>query len=283
MPTMTTEEAIVHLRADPATRDLIIKTYLDEDVPAAAARFTESEEWRETLRWIAHASGQVAGGVVIDVGAGTGIVSYAFAKAGAARVWALEPDPSAVVGQGALRQLTPGLPIEIVGAYGEGLPFRDASVDVVYARQVLHHTHDLDRVLREAARVLRSGGVFMACREHVVDDADQLAQFLAAHPVHQLAGGEHAYSLDRYRSAIIGAGLTLVRQLAPYDSVITAYPMRTQAQVENLVRDNLAQRLGAIGAAIAGIGLVDRLVRGLIEVRRAYPGRMYAFVAQKAI
>jgi hypothetical protein len=39
--------------------------------------------------------------------------------------------------------------------------------------------------------------VLLATREHVVDDPAQHAEFLARHPVHQLAGGENAFSLPR--------------------------------------------------------------------------------------
>ncbi len=112
-----------------------------------------------------------------------------------------------------------------VAAFGSELPLADASVDVVYCRQVLHHLiPDLDRALAECARVLRPGGLFVAVREHVVDDEGQLEVFLAEHPVHRLAGGEHAWSLPTYLSAIRGAGLTIVDELGPWDSIINAFP-----------------------------------------------------------
>jgi SAM-dependent methyltransferase len=152
------------------------------------------------------------------VGAGTGIASYAFARSGAREVVALEPDPSDVIGQGAIRRLVGALPIVVEGGWGEALPFADGRFDLVYLRQVLHHARDLDALVRECARVAAPGGVVIATREHVVDDERQLAEFLATHPVHRLAGGEHAFALPAYVAAFRRAGLAPLRVLGPLDS-----------------------------------------------------------------
>jgi SAM-dependent methyltransferase len=50
-------------------------------------------------------------------------------------------------------------PQRIRNAYGESLPFPDGSFDIVYSGNVLEHTADPPRVLAEALRVLRKGGV----------------------------------------------------------------------------------------------------------------------------
>jgi SAM-dependent methyltransferase len=44
----------------------------------------------------------------------------------------------------------------------KGLPFRDASFDVVVCEQVMEHLDDPAALVREAARVLRPGGLFVA-------------------------------------------------------------------------------------------------------------------------
>ena len=113
----------------------------------------------------------------------------------------------------------------------EELPIADATVDVVYSRQVLHHAAELDRFVGEVARILRPGGVLLACREHVVDDDAQKRAFLAAHPVNRLAGGENAFALPEYIAAIAAAGLALDRSLGPWDSIINAFPqVRSSAE-----------------------------------------------------
>ncbi len=50
--------------------------------------------------------------------------------------------------------------LTIVSAYGEQLSFDDASFDTVVTTLVLCMVGDLDKVIREARRVLRPGGSF---------------------------------------------------------------------------------------------------------------------------
>ena len=176
---------------------------LGPDVVASAHRFEATGEFAAVRALLGD---RLRGASVVDVGAGTGIASYAFARAGAAKVWAVEPDRSGEVGRGAMAKLMAGLPIEGVDAFGEQMPLPDACADIVYTRQVLHHAHDLPALLRECARLLKPGGVFLACREHVANSEDELRRFLESHPVHQLAGGEYAFTYQQYVSAITGAG-----------------------------------------------------------------------------
>jgi SAM-dependent methyltransferase len=274
---MSIDEAVRHMRSQPRYAELVCDAYLGPDVLDSARRFATSGEFAEVKRLIGDALPRA---VIVDLGAGTGIASWAFATAGAGRVVAVEPDLSSEVGQGAIRRLSGGLPIEIVSAFGERIPLANATADVVYARQVLHHTRDLPQVARECARILRPGGVFLACREHVVDDDAQLSAFLAAHPMHQLAGGENAYSLAQYVDAVRAAGLALSATIGPWDSVINAFPaVRSQAELQSLPRRRLEERFGVAGAIASAIPSVKRLVWS--RITRPVPGRMYTLVARK--
>ncbi len=184
------DEAIRTLRQDARYADIVRDSYLEPDVHASAERFFHSAEFFEVRRLLGV---QMQESRILDLGAGVGIASYAFVKSGAHRVYAIEPDMSDEVGCGALKRLAADIPsIRIIRGLGEHIPLASGSMDIVYVRQVLHHTHDLLLVLSECARVLRKGGVFLACREHVVDNAGQLRVFLNRHPIHQLAGGENA-------------------------------------------------------------------------------------------
>jgi SAM-dependent methyltransferase len=276
---MTTDEAILHLRADPQYAQLIRDSYLEEDTRACVERFASSAEFA-AVRALVRA--KLEGGSVLDLGAGTGLASYALAQAGAARVYALEPDPSAVVGRGAIERLGLGPNVELLEAAGEEIPLPDGALDLVYARQVLHHITDLTRLMRECARVLKRGGLLLATREPVADDDEQLRTFLAEHPVHQLAGGEHAYRLDEYTGAIAGGGLRLRRVFGPYDTIINAFPeVQTQEELELLPRRTLEQRLGRLGALASALPGVKRVVRARLN-RYPLPGRLYSFLAERA-
>lgn len=89
---------------------------------------------------------------VVDVGAGTGILTGALAHLGA-DVVAVEPDQAMLA---ELRRQLPG--VRAVEGSAEALPLPDQSMDAVLCGQAMHW-FDLDRALPEIARVLRPGGV----------------------------------------------------------------------------------------------------------------------------
>ena len=275
---MTPTQAVQYLRSKPECADLIRDAYMGQDVLADAERFAASDEFDAVMALI---DGGLHDRVVMDIGAGAGAACYAFALNGAKAVYAVEPDLSDEVGARAIRKISGTLPIRVVAAVGEYLPCRAETVDVLYARQVLHHTRDLQSMLRECARVLRPGGLMIASREHVVDDSGQLQQFLSNHPIHMLAGGENAFPLDIYLASFRIARLDVRAKLGPYDSIINAFPeVRTQAELDQLPGVALRRLLGPIGgpaSTLPGINTVARL--WLRSRRRA--GRLYSFVAVK--
>lgn len=271
------DDAIRAIRADPHCATLVQDVYLGPDVDDSARRFRESVEFEEVCRVL---GARLPGAVVLDIGSGVGIAARAFARMGARDVHALEPDDSDLVGQRAFQRGAVPPNVHIVGAVGEQLPLKSGSVDIVYCRQVLHHIPDLRAATVECARVLRPGGVLLACREHVVDDEQQKARFLRDHPVHRLAGGENAYRLDEYVSAIVGAGLRLEWAKGQWESPINAYPVvRTHAEFEDYAGVLLRRRLGAAGALLAVVPGTRALVRRWLN--RCWPGRPYTFLATR--
>ncbi len=95
---------------------------------------------------------------VLDLGCGGGHVSFAVAPhAGSVVAYDLSAEMLDVVAHAARER---GLNnIETEKGMVETLPFADATFDFVFSRYSAHHWWDFDAGLREAARVLKPGGV----------------------------------------------------------------------------------------------------------------------------
>lgn len=264
-------------RARPGNDAAVRANYFDLPVRTAAERFATGAECAAVLELLGPGDGRR----VLDLGAGNGVASYALARAGW-RVTALEPDPSGEVGADAIRALAAdtGLPIEVVRTPGEWLPFPDECFDAVHGRQVLHHAADLDRMVAEAARVLRPEGVCLFTREHVVDDAGQLARFLADHPLQPLYGGEHAYPRARYEAAIRGAGLVLTRVWGPLETPINFHPGTEAERRAAVLRSAMRSYLG-LGALLAWSEAFRRAHLRRLRGCRGAPGRLFTFLSGK--
>jgi SAM-dependent methyltransferase len=272
----TWEEAIEHLRKNPAHGDLIHNSYLGADLEDNSRRFFASGEFAETVRLLKRYA--PAARDLLDIPGGNGIASCAFAKSGF-RVTTVEPDPSETVGRGAIARVLKAAAVDarIVDAYGENLPFPDSSFDIVYVRQGLHHAADLPLMLQEYARVLRPSGLLLAAREHVVDDySHSLKRFLASQPDHQLYGGENAFTLKDYRAALAGAGLVCELELKPLDSPINLHP----ETLESLSIAFRSSRRGRLLSIILPSEWVDRIGIWWLA-RQKSPGRLYTFLALK--
>ena len=264
---MTWEDAVNRLKAEPRQQALVEACFYDDPLIEAARRYRASTEWQAVRGLLGDLKGSA-----LDVGSGRGISAYALASDGW-NVTALEPDPSPIVGAGAIRSLAreAQVAIDVVEKWGEQLPFADASFDLVHCRQVLHHARDLGQFCREVARVLKPGGKMIATREHVISRPADLQAFLDQHPLHRLYGGEHAYMVSEYCGAIQQAGLVVDETLNPYESDINTYP-----ETLSDIKARWARRLKLPSQAfIPGAAL------SLIGALRRTPGRLFTFVGHK--
>lgn len=99
-------------------------------------------------------NGLQTGMTLLDVAAGTGLVTVAGHElvGPAGRVLALDPSP------GMLAELRKKVAVETIEAYAESIPLPDELVDFVSMGYALRHVGDLDRAFSEYLRVLRPGG-----------------------------------------------------------------------------------------------------------------------------
>jgi SAM-dependent methyltransferase len=263
---LTWEESVLWLRSQPDQAALVRDCFYDDPLLSAAERFFGGTEWQATKEFLPNP------GRALDIGAGRGMASYALAREGW-QVVALEPDPSNVVGAGAIETLVreTGLPIQVVRQTGEHLPFGAGTFDLVYCRQALHHAADLRRFCSEMGRVLKIDGRLIATREHVISRRSDLKVFLEKHPVHHLYGGESAYLLREYKTALRDAGIQLERVLNPLSSAINFFPLDVNRQ-----KEAIAKRLRIPSRLVS-----DPVLRILGEFLNE-PGRLYSFIGKKA-
>ena len=105
---------------------------------------------REVLR----RCGLSAGMTLVDVAAGTGLVTVAGVElvGPSGRVIAIDPSP------GMLAELRKKVAVEAIEAFAEAIPLPDALADFVSMGYALRHVDHLDQALSEYLRVLKPGG-----------------------------------------------------------------------------------------------------------------------------
>jgi len=95
----------------------------------------------------------------VDIGCGGGFLAEEFARVGC-RVVGI--DPSAPSLEAARRHAADhGLSIDYRLGSGEDLPVQDGEFDLALCCDVLEHVTDLDQVIRETARALAPGGIYL--------------------------------------------------------------------------------------------------------------------------
>lgn len=273
----TWEESVDWLRKQPGQEPLAKACYYDDPITDAADRFAESEEFQAVLAL----ANLKFNSTVIDFGAGRGIGSYGFARLGH-DVTALEPDASDTVGRGCIETLTrlSGVNIKVSADSAEHISAPDNIFDLAYCRAALHHARSLQTVCKEVFRVLKPGGMLIATREHVLSHEADLQQFLAAHPLHHLYGGEMAYTLTTYLNSLQSAGFRPIKTLGPRESIINTFPANV-ASLTDQSRGYWASRLGRLGSLISRSAIARSAALRRLDHHDQQPGRLYSFIAIK--
>lgn len=146
---------------------------------------------------------------ILDVGTGIGLLPILLAEDGAQAVVGIDISPEMLEQAefsrlSRLNEATARVSYRLAPA--SALPFRDESFDAVTMRLVLNHTRRPDRLLKEAVRVLKPGGVLILAELLGVDNsvkrATQDAIEERRNPAHVAARGA-----DQYLKLIQDAGL----------------------------------------------------------------------------
>jgi SAM-dependent methyltransferase len=122
---------------------------------------TNPGQGRGFVEWLVDMLPAEGGIAILDAGAGVGRFTRPLARRGRGRVVACDLFPGMA---GAIREAAraESLPVEVAVADIERLPFADGAFGLVLANHVLYHLPDLDRGVRELARVTAAGGLCVA-------------------------------------------------------------------------------------------------------------------------
>jgi ubiquinone/menaquinone biosynthesis C-methylase UbiE len=126
---------------------------------------------RRAARIAVEAAGVGRGDRVVDVGCGPGNAARAAARRGA-QVTGVDPAPMMLT---LARTVSRGAPIGWVEGTAERLPVPDGAATVVWSLATVHHWQDAEAGLREANRVLESGGRLLAIERQVQPGATGFA------------------------------------------------------------------------------------------------------------
>jgi ubiquinone/menaquinone biosynthesis C-methylase UbiE/broad specificity phosphatase PhoE len=155
---------------------------------------------------------------ILDIGTGIGLLPILLAEDGAEAVVGIDISPEMLEQAEFLRlsrlnEATARVSYRLAPA--NALPFRDESFDVVTSRLLLNHTRRPERILKEAVRVLKPGGILLVAELLGVDNsvkrATQDAIEERRNPAHVAARGA-----EQYAKLIADAGL----QIESKDAVV---------------------------------------------------------------
>ncbi len=287
---MTWEETILYIRTKDEYKDLVRLAYLDVDLAKNGELYKSGEEYIEILKIFRHYAPNAKN--ILDIGCGNGISALSFAIEGY-HVTAVEPDKSETIGAGAIKKLKQHYNlsnIEIFEDFAENIKFPDNSFDIVFARQSMHHAHDLQKFVEEMARVLKPGGLFLTVRDHVVFNESDKKRFLESHPLQKYYHGENAYKPKEYKNAIAKANLKLIKELKYFDSIINYFPLKStdleKQKSENIKsrKESLRGKIGLLSNFKILLSLYSFILDkkyGKIFDEKNVPGRMYSYIALK--
>ena len=236
--------------------------YIHGTDPSEQARLAELN--RRTNSWYVRFLGVAPGMRVLEVGSGLGILAAAVAAAAeGVQVVGVERSPAQITAAVADPR------VRYVQGDAHALDFPDGSFDLVYARYVLEHVTQPERVLAEMRRVVKGGGRVAVCENDVtlfrIDPPCPAAdQVWAAFARYQATLGGDA-TIGRRLFRLLGqAGLSRI-ELSVQPEVHWHGSQDFTTWVENIVGNIDSARRGLVQSNFCTTAEIDRAVGELRE------------------
>ncbi len=210
------------------------------------------------------------GSRVLEVGSGLGILANDLAVAAGADVWGIE------LSAAQLAAARPRAGVTFTQGDAHALHFPDDAFDLVYARYLLEHVADPERVVREMRRVTKPGGRVAVCENDV-----SLLRFDPPCPAFDRAWDRFI----RFQAALGGDGLIgrrlfrLFRQAGFTDIELSVQPevhwhgsAGYVAWVHNIIGNLESARRGMIAAGLLAEADLDAGVHDLERLKTCADG-----------
>jgi arsenite methyltransferase len=217
-----------------------------------AERAEALHELEETRDRILDAARLGPGDDVLDLGAGTGLLTFgAHERIGDGWVYAVDPEVAALEELlRAAHELEVAGVVYLVGS-AEALPLPDESVDAAVSRSVLVYVADLPEAARELARVLRPGGR-ISLYEPVNGKGTYIATSVDWSPLGAELAGRVREEWDAYASSsrlmrLDDEELAAALRDAGLADVVVELELREEEWAVD--ERSVGVRLGAVGAA----------------------------------
>lgn len=130
----------------------------------------------------------LARGRVLEVGLGTGLNLPFYDASKVTKVWGLDPSPE-MIDRAKERARAVNFEVELIGLSGEEIPLETSSVDTVVVTYTLCTIIDVDRAIKEMARVLKPAGELIFCEHGAAPDASVLRLQNCINPIWKRVGG----------------------------------------------------------------------------------------------
>ena len=150
-------------------------------------------------------------GRVLEVGFGSGLNLPFYDKTKVPHVWALEPSRE-MWALAEERVHGAGIPVEFLNATAEEIPLPDRSADTVLVTFTLCTLPDVQRALREMARVLKPGGELVFCEHGLAPDENVRRWQDRLNPIWKAFGG--GCNLNRPIPALLELGGFRMREMS---------------------------------------------------------------------